>query len=33
MSIHAEWDNPELAGQNVLPPFIDPQKPIREDAR
>ncbi|MBR4666714.1 MAG: hypothetical protein IKO93_22795, partial [Lentisphaeria bacterium] len=33
MSVQAEWENPELTGQNQLPPFIDPQKPFREDAR
>ena len=33
MSVHAEWDDPELAGQNELPPFIDPQKTFRMDAR
>lgn len=33
MSLHAERENPILAGQNKLPPFIDLQKPFRKDAK
>ena len=33
MFLHAEWENPELTGQNKLPPFTDPQKTFRKDAR